>query len=86
MVDKLCFASLYVPSSGNQGDLTAVERLVPKFVAKSINFKGHFMCLEKALATDSIALPVAHTSFLVLLSRKALRKLKRRAETWTQKM
>ena len=34
------------------------------------------MCLEKALATDSIDLPAAHTSLLVLLSRKALRKLK----------
>ena len=33
------------------------------------------MCLEKALATDSIDLPAAHTSLLVLLSRKALRKL-----------
>ena len=29
----------------------------------------------KALATDSIDLPAAHTSLLVLLSRKALRKL-----------
>ena len=33
------------------------------------------MCLEKALATDSIDLPAAYTSLLVLLSRKALRKL-----------
>ena len=35
------------------------------------------MCLEKALATDSIVLPAAHTSLLVLSSRKALRKLKK---------
>ena len=26
VVDKMCFASLYVPTSGNQGDLTAVEK------------------------------------------------------------
>ena len=65
----MCFDSLCVPTSGNQGDLTVVEkRLVSKFVAKSIDCTGHFMCLEKVLATDD--LPAAHTSLLVLLSRK----------------
>ena len=65
MVDKtckMCFASLYVPTSGNQGDLTAVEkRLVPKFVAKLMDCTGHFMCLEKVLATDSSDSTAAHT-------------------------
>ena len=78
------FAFLYVPTSANQGDLTAVEkRLVPKFVAKLIDCTGHFMCLEKVLVTDSSDSTAAHTvlTLLVLLSRKALRKLKRIAET-----
>ena len=44
---------------------------------------GHFLRLEKVLAMDSSDLPAAHTypPTVVLLSRKVLGKLKRRAET-----
>ena len=40
-------------------------------------FQGALYVSGKALATDSIDLPAAHTSLLVQLSRKALRKLKK---------
>ena len=40
---------------------------------------GHFMCLEKVLATDSSDLPQLILTLLVALSRKTLRKLK---ESW----
>ena len=40
MVDKICFASLYVPTSGNRGAyLTRLERLVPKFASISARYK-----------------------------------------------
>ena len=64
----MCFASLaslYDPR-GIGENLTAVEkRLVSKFVAKSIDCTGHFMCLEKVLATDSAA--IQHQLILTLL-------------------
>ena len=62
-----------------------MKKIGTKICRKVDRFHGA-LCLEKALATDSIDLPAAHTSLVVLLSRKALRNLKTRAETWTQKM
>ena len=71
----MCFASLSVSTSGNQGDLTAVEkRLVSKFVAKSIDCTGHFMCLEKVLATDSSDSTAAHTYLPSTVIKKSFEK------------
>ena len=74
----MCFASLYVPTSGNQGDLTAIEkRLVPKFVTKSIDCTGALYVSGKGFShrqrSDSTS---AHT-YPPSISRKALRKLRK---------
>ena len=71
----MCFASLYVPTLGNQGDLTAVEkRLVLKFVVKSMDCMGHLMCLEKVLATDSSDSTAAHTYPPSTVNKKSFEK------------
>ena len=75
MVDRMCFASLYVPTSGNQGDLTAVEkRLILKFIGKLMDCTGHFMCLERVLATDSSDSTAAHTYLPSTVIKKSFEK------------
>ena len=50
-----CFFICPLLGESNLGDLTAVEKDWYQF------YTGHFMCLEKFLATDSSKLPAAHT-------------------------
>ena len=50
-----CFFICLHHGESNQGDLTGVEKDRYRF------YSGHFMCLEKVLATDSSDLSAGHT-------------------------
>ena len=63
-----CFFICPHLGESSQGDLTAVEKDWYRF------YTGHFMCLEKVLATDSSDLPVAHTYTPSTVIKKSFEK------------